>query len=95
MADETPHGALVASGQWKNSRRCLVCPNGYHGPLYACESYPPELLQELSASASYAREQMAAPEWADEQRAKGIDPVSIAIMRAMFGLGDARMQSEG
>lgn len=41
------NGEFVKRGKWQGSRWCEV-EQQYHGPLYDCENYPPEIRKEIA-----------------------------------------------
>jgi len=79
------HGEYIKDGEWSHSRWCEVC-NHYHGNLYPCPNYPPELLQELELGRKALVSSLSDQAWIKQQIEKGIPPEAILIMRALAGM---------
>jgi len=72
------HGALEPGGY---RRACWVCPGGWHGPLYACEHYPPDVLATIAEEDAAWRQQIQTPEFEAQ-----VGPVAVAIYRWFAGV---------
>jgi hypothetical protein len=71
--------------KWPHARWCDGCEQ-YHGPLYPCESYSPELKAEIAAASERYRRDLMDPEWCKTQVARGMPAEIIAVFRALVGI---------
>ncbi len=67
------------------ARWCEPCDH-YHGPLYVCEAYPPELRAEVQAASDQHIANLRDPKWVAEQRAAGVSQVVIDFLRIFAGV---------
>jgi len=75
------HGEIDHGG----GRWCEVCGK-YHGELYVCEHYSPELQAKLKADVDETRRKFQDPEWLQKQLDHGVQVSALAIMAAFFGV---------
>ena len=79
------HGEYIKEGEWSNSRWCEIC-NHYHGHLYPCPNYSPELLKEIESDHKTLVANLSDETWIKQQVENGIPPEAIVIMRVFAGL---------
>lgn len=67
------------------ARWCTPCGH-YHGPLYVCDAYPPELRAEVRGASDQQVANLRDPKWIAEQRAAGVPQMAIDFMRMFAGV---------
>lgn len=75
-------GDLRDGGRW-----CEAC-DCWHGPLYVCETYPPDLRAEVQAQSDRYIANLQDPKWVAEQLANGATRAEITILRWFAGVPD-------
>jgi len=68
-----------------HNRWCGGCGH-YHGPLYVCKHYSPELAGEVTTASDRWRANLRDPKWCVQQINNGASPEAIAIFKALSGL---------
>lgn len=79
------NGRPARAGSYRGSRWCDEHQQ-FHGPLYSCETYPEEVLQEIADNSARFATNLLNEQWCREQIAKGVPLEAILIWRAPAGL---------
>ena len=76
----------IGIGENRHARWCDGC-NGFHGILYPCKKYPPEVLDEIDKQSKKYVNNLRSRKWCHHQYESGKIPLdALMIFRAMANI---------
>jgi len=77
------HGEVISSnGRWCGNH------NKFHGDLFPCKFYPPDLLNKIKKQTESYIKTITSNEWLKKQKARGVPPEVIACIWAFSGISE-------